>query len=316
MNWLANKRRLSVLVIAVVITGGTLTYKLISGSAPESILATGENGLETGQDNLLANEPDRDSDGLLDWQETLWHTDPEKKDTDGDGTNDGTEVDLGRDPVKKGPGDALEKAEPPTAPENGAYAYSFDETLGEGLTGRIGVNLAYNYLASISSGGPENTDVLVNNILQQVESPTIYRDISLSDLNIVSDELDNGAIYLEAVDLVISKIEGSPYDDIDTVVLAIRTGDVELLSSLDTQLREYRKTKRELLELPVPAYFASLHLRALRAIDTLIRSLEAMRYSNNDPILVLQEISRYQFAIEEIATAYNQGALLADRYLN
>jgi len=43
---------------------------------------------------------DSDGDGLKDWEEAIFHTDPHNPDTDGDGTPDGEEVRLGRDPLK------------------------------------------------------------------------------------------------------------------------------------------------------------------------------------------------------------------------
>src|SRR3989338_908000 len=48
---------------------------------------------------------DADNEGLKDWEEELWHTDALKPDTDGDGTSDGEEIKLGRNPLKAGPGD-------------------------------------------------------------------------------------------------------------------------------------------------------------------------------------------------------------------
>ena len=50
---------------------------------------------------------DTDQDGLKDWEEALWKTNPKNPDTDGDGTSDGEEVNSGRDPNKKGPDDLL-----------------------------------------------------------------------------------------------------------------------------------------------------------------------------------------------------------------
>ena len=43
---------------------------------------------------------DSDQDGLKDWEEAIFHTDPQAADTDTDGTQDGEEVRLGRDPLK------------------------------------------------------------------------------------------------------------------------------------------------------------------------------------------------------------------------
>ncbi len=50
---------------------------------------------------------DSDNDGLRDWEEELYHTDPLNPDSDGDGYLDGEEVDSGHNPLVKAPGDKL-----------------------------------------------------------------------------------------------------------------------------------------------------------------------------------------------------------------
>ncbi len=66
-------------------------------------------GLETSGSTLLASEQskDADGDGLADWEEALWKTDPQNPDTDGDGTKDGDEPKENRNPTVKGPDDSL-----------------------------------------------------------------------------------------------------------------------------------------------------------------------------------------------------------------
>ena len=44
-------------------------------------------------------EHDADEDNLKDWEEELWTTDPKNPDTDGDGTLDGEEIRLERNPL-------------------------------------------------------------------------------------------------------------------------------------------------------------------------------------------------------------------------
>ena len=50
---------------------------------------------------------DVDHDGLPDWQEQIYSSNPCKKDTDGDGYPDGLEVSAGYDPTKPAPNDEL-----------------------------------------------------------------------------------------------------------------------------------------------------------------------------------------------------------------
>ncbi|OGD66657.1 hypothetical protein A2Z61_00915, partial [Candidatus Campbellbacteria bacterium RIFCSPLOWO2_02_35_12] len=52
-------------------------------------------------------EKDSDRDGLKDWEEALWGSDPHNPDTDGDRTPDGEEVVVGRNPIIAGPNDKL-----------------------------------------------------------------------------------------------------------------------------------------------------------------------------------------------------------------
>ena len=55
---------------------------------------------------LAYTEQDTDEDGLKDWEESLWGTDVKNPDTDGDGTSDGDEVAVKRNPTIAGPDDA------------------------------------------------------------------------------------------------------------------------------------------------------------------------------------------------------------------
>ncbi len=59
------------------------------------------------QDWSASGGKDSDNDGLRDWEEELYKTDPNNPDTDGDGYLDGEEVDSGHNPLVKAPGDKL-----------------------------------------------------------------------------------------------------------------------------------------------------------------------------------------------------------------
>lgn len=106
-----SKRVLSVLVGTVFVVAFVIVWTLVS----QTRVAVGERAASAGalspisvsRDPGLSREQDQDQDGLLDWEENLRGTDPKNPDTDGDGTSDGQEVATSRDPLVKGPNDAV-----------------------------------------------------------------------------------------------------------------------------------------------------------------------------------------------------------------
>ena len=91
-------------VTVIVLLGGYAIYwatssLLITKSSPTSPTASPV--------ATLAPITDKDADGLSDLVENLYKTNPDKADTDSDGTKDGEEVAAGRDPAKAGPSDRL-----------------------------------------------------------------------------------------------------------------------------------------------------------------------------------------------------------------
>jgi len=107
---------LVVLVVMLVILIG---FFALRAKKPRQQFDTGNIALKLRQDQIDRLNQDSDADGLKDWEEALYHTDPHNPDTDGDGTPDGEEVKLGRDPTKpntakspKKPDDYFATAEP------------------------------------------------------------------------------------------------------------------------------------------------------------------------------------------------------------
>ncbi len=95
-----------VIGIVIVVAGGVWLFSPKTEQRP-----TATNLVEKTSTKEKQTAPaflDTDGDGLLDWEEALWGTDPKNKDTDRDGTSDGEEVALHRNPKKAGPMDSLE----------------------------------------------------------------------------------------------------------------------------------------------------------------------------------------------------------------
>ena len=85
-----------IILVIIVIVGGLI---LLLNSKKEKELKSPISELSE------ENYKDSDNDGLRDWEEELYGTNPLNPDTDGDGYSDGQEVNSGRNPLVKAPGD-------------------------------------------------------------------------------------------------------------------------------------------------------------------------------------------------------------------
>ncbi|MEK7502815.1 MAG: hypothetical protein AAB556_00015, partial [Patescibacteria group bacterium] len=91
-------------------------------------------------------DKDTDNDGLKDWEEQLWTTNPTLTDTDGDGTKDGDEVKAGRNPKIAG-ADKLENPEEIIKKDSADSATTF--------TAKIAEEFGKNYFAGKGLVGGE-----------------------------------------------------------------------------------------------------------------------------------------------------------------
>jgi len=96
------KSYLAILPLAIVFAVGLIlfigAYSKKDAFSQFTLLGAKETTVES--QNL-----DTDNDGLKDWEEKLYKTDPLNPDTDGDGYLDGEEINSGHNPLVKGPND-------------------------------------------------------------------------------------------------------------------------------------------------------------------------------------------------------------------
>ncbi len=101
---LLGKKKNLIAAILVLAAGVLLGGYLVLGSDFSRALNLEDFTQEITSQNFTN---DRDYDGLEDWEEKIYGTDPDNPDTDGDGYLDGEEVASGYDPTKPAPNDKL-----------------------------------------------------------------------------------------------------------------------------------------------------------------------------------------------------------------
>src|SRR3990167_7988543 len=96
-----SKKIIMPLILVTILGGGWWFFPNTQKHPIENKIAAADN------DAWKILSSDSDNDGLKDWEELLWKTDPRNPDTDGDGTTDNEEILAKRDPRKPGPDDLM-----------------------------------------------------------------------------------------------------------------------------------------------------------------------------------------------------------------
>lgn len=237
---------------------------------------------------------DSDNDGLKDWEEALWKTDPNNPDTDEDGALDGQEVIENHNPLIPGPEDYFEDTQ--IQNQNSA---SFPEA--SSLTEAFSQQFFNEYLALKQEKGTlsqEDKDNLLNEFLDGFKNLSenkggIYRK---SDIRIsAKSDVNSIKNYGNQLALIIKKY----FDPIPESEMAIfqkfaASQNESELSKLKPIADAYRNTAKEALLLETPQNFSDSHLAIINNFNEISQEIEAMQNISEDPIQALSATKNYQ----------------------
>ena len=225
-----------------------------------------------------AQTEDFDNDGLKDWEEVLWKTKANDPDTDKDGTPDGLEVALGRDPIVAGPDDFLEGV---------VFTHSQTDDVALGILG------SYFNSVNTESGNKSDTseEILQKTLTSQGQKPFVIT-YSLSNIKQRGSELSDYKQYGNDLAGLFRYFENSP-DELAVVLTAIQTNNPEDLNPLDTIVENYRLFLSGLLNTSVPYEIADEHLATINAISQIIADINGMKLIYEDAVSGTQNLSDY-----------------------
>lgn len=230
---------------------------------------------------------DTDEDGLKDWEESLWGTDPKSPDTDGDGVSDGDEVDQNRDPLVVGEG-VPKKANRDTSTEK---TNTSNKTVTEGLA----VELFSNYLQLKNSGdlGVVSGEQLITSAINTTVKERVVPIYSTNDIAVITSPTKE---ELLAYDTRLSQVfNPDRVLESDVVVLkrALETNNTEELETLDYTVSLYSEVLDSMLSLKVPEPVSVKHIAAVNALVRFIDNVKSMRAVYTDPLPALIGIKEY-----------------------
>ncbi len=294
---LPNKsKKISVLVaifvlFSGVILGGYLVLKSKSGSA--SISQQISYLLNSGQADETKTD-DADNDGLKDWEEKIYGTDPQKADTDGDGYLDGEEVASGYDPAKKAPGDEL-------AGKTSQTPRPLPKNLTKALSARIGQALIDGKIKSLNENGRPLTAEEISlepdldqTLLEMAVQREDFNIQQISDFEIkISTDSGKPAVlnYLSQAASSIGKISSGEESEIEIFTRAMETNDFSKVKNLQ---KNYESAYEQLKNVAVPLDFVSFHKDILGVILATKNIYSAIQNINDDALSATVAILKYQ----------------------
>jgi hypothetical protein len=311
-----------ILVLLVgVYLGGYLVLKSKSGRANP----LGEIAQNINQKGF---QDDLDYDGLADWEEKIYQTNPLNPDTDGDGYLDGEEAATGHDPTKPAPNDKLNQEETdstepnqPFRPEPGNLTQMLSYILADQLKFEPPVLLNYQGqdVTSLGESIEQAMDEKVVEALQQaatgflVEFIPAFQRKEIQFENTAGNDLAAIRHYagqmMEKIDPIDSCCR--PCDNIKTdaeiIQESIETKNFEQVNCL---AKSYLEAYQEISKLAVPLDWLDIHKKILTGLWTLHKVYQHLPYYEKDPLKGLLVMQKFDEANENFANLFQ--AMAAD----
>lgn len=280
---------LAVIILAVIFTAGFAFYKYKNNPLKKDLAYEKKSVAEPKKLNEFLDK-DTDQDGLKDWEETLWKTDPNNSDTDKDGTTDGEEVKTNRDPLKPGPNDKLEISSDLNAANTDTLTQKLGkEFLADYLTKKGKDALTQNQKESIVNSMLLN---LTNADKEQVSIVYELKDIK------TSNDSSKGTIkkYVNNMGIAFQNFNSIQKGEM-TIFAEILFNEneefPEKIEELKTNRLIYEKTVKDILKIPVPSKYADIALSLVNVLNNTAKAISKMELIYSDPAQTVLAIQEY-----------------------
>lgn len=257
---------------------------------------------------FIPRENDRDNDGLLDWEEALWQTNPDNSDTDGDGTIDGVEVERDRNPLVPGPSDLI------VSGSNADFLLAQRDSGPQ--PGNLSDQLSQGLFTTYVDGQEGRTTVQqqaedIVGLAQNAVSGVAYQDYYTQDSFPTSSASDLVALKTYANNLALA--QGNLLSNLFDATGAA-TGRAEFVSNI------YRNHARSLGEFTVPDTLVATHTKLANDYANLAANLYNVEEFDLDPakaIFSLQQYDILRVEVEETMSVFppffrNNGIVFSD----
>jgi hypothetical protein len=246
--------------------------------------------------NLLSK--DSDKDGILDWEEGLWDTNPNNKDTDGDGTPDDVEIAE----MKRLSG---MESEGSVDSENLTQTEQFSREL-------------FAVVASLDQSGEidaASVEKLTDSLATQIVNTPTKKVFTSVDIQVTENNSRETILeYNNNLNKIYQKypIQGNVLE----ILQEFNTSEeenVDILLKLDPIVKQTNNLINEISKTVVPRSIANFHLDFINALQRIKENVEGLELFESDTIVTLGAVSQYETntilleeAMTQLANAMNE----------
>ena len=296
-----NRSGFGVLAVSGVVAFGAIAVAFFAGTfetknearAPEApITVVAEARRASANVNAENAGRDTDGDGLLNWEETLYGTDPNKSDTDGDGMSDADEAAQGADPLVFGT----------DVKKDGVYiapsALSSTEAVAREL---------FAGYAGARQGGALDRNQIENSIEdivgRRLGDASRAPQFTLADIKTENDVTVDA--YAGSVSRALKEADTVREYELSVFARAVeKNRDIEL-EKLKATVSVYTSIQRALLALEVPPDIVNEHLAFVNSVASLAHEVERLSTWSGDPFDALVLVGDYSDAENEMVARLN-----------
>ena len=289
--------------VCLVVACGWMIYREYANLGDEVIMQKESPAAALGAAALIL---DSDGDGLKDWEEELWRTNPSVPDTYGDGTGDAEEIKKGRNPVVAGPDDLLD----PVLRAAKVNSESKKEVLD---TERLARELFATYL-STRRQGMALTEAEIQSLVGAAAASVPERaseKFTEKDLAVLASEEER---ELRAYGNALGAVFARPWPVRENELVIFErvlkdpneeTARLDVVQMTPIALA-YGQLAKAIARVPLPAGALAPHLRAANAAAEISESIRGMSQAFDDPVRALASTARYLEAVPRFASALSE----------
>lgn len=293
-NYLPSKKFIYSIVILIVL--GILFF-IISSLISKKTLFFGskEDKLKTA--NLTINElikKDSDGDKVMDWEEALWGTDPEKTATF-DNVPDAEYIKQKRKEAKIASGENISDQTGGPLNETDKFAQEFFAS----------------FTAMQQNGqiDPQTINNVSTSLGQKISDPNLIDKYTEKDVKIADgDGVAKQKIYYKAVQKLFATYSAKGIGDEMTVINNTQTEEteVEAYAKLSTIADAYQEYAQKMNEIPVPQSLLQYHLKVSNNANNTGIAIRNLTNMATDPIVGLSGLSQYEKYSDDLISSVGE----------